>query len=192
MTEMHEVLYPPKESDTRVQHRRYDGKERLIAWSVRQEDYLLLFRVTSFREATLESGKTIDVPESIECRFSETDIDPDFAFTETISYDAFGNQVTSGEKDSSMRDRYVWTGREVDLETGLRYNRARYYDPTPGAEFDVEQASQYNRARCYDPTQGRWITEDALGYDASADDVYPYAAKAPVSETPTDKPEEQK
>src|SRR5206468_4002394 len=42
-----------------------------------------------------------------------------------IDYDAFG-QAT--ETRSGNGDRYKWTGRELDSETNLQYNRARYYD----------------------------------------------------------------
>ncbi|MGF1577933.1 MAG: RHS repeat-associated core domain-containing protein [Gemmataceae bacterium] len=60
----------------------------------------------------------------------------------TIVYDAFGN-ITS-ESNASFGDRYKWTGREYDTETGLQYNRARYYDPAIG----------------------RWIHRDPIGFDA--------------------------
>ena len=38
----------------------------------------------------------------------------------------FGN---ASESNSTAGDRYKYTGRELDSETGLQYNRARYYDP---------------------------------------------------------------
>ena len=76
MTEIHDFLYPPKEQDTRVSRRRYDTQERLVAWSVRQDDHFLVFRVDAFREVTLENGEKLGVPEMIQCRFSEQDIDP--------------------------------------------------------------------------------------------------------------------
>src|SRR5262249_34802202 len=45
------------------------------------------------------------------------------AVTNSITYDGFG-YVTPG----TLPGRYGWTGREYDSETGLQYNRARYYD----------------------------------------------------------------
>ena len=42
-----------------------------------------------------------------------------------IAYDAFGN-ITS-ETNTANRGLYAWTGRELDAETGLQYNRARYF-----------------------------------------------------------------
>jgi RHS repeat-associated protein len=44
------------------------------------------------------------------------------------TYDSFGNQTQTG----SLTQRYGFTGREVDDESGLIYFRARHYDPTLG------------------------------------------------------------
>jgi RHS repeat-associated protein len=67
-----------------------------------------------------------------------------------IAYDGFGN-VTS-ESSASFGDRYKWTGREYDAESGLQYNRGRYYDPKVG----------------------RWISQDPLGFDAGDSNLYRY------------------
>jgi RHS repeat-associated protein len=69
---------------------------------------------------------------------------------DTIAYDAFGN-VTS-ESNSAAGDRYKYTGRELDAETGLQYNRARYYDAT----------------------KGRWTSQDPLGFAAGDANLYRY------------------
>ncbi len=55
-------------------------------------------------------------------------------------YDAFGG-IVSG--DTSLT-RYLFTSREFDVDTGLQYNRARWYDASTG----------------------RWISEDPLGFAA--------------------------
>jgi RHS repeat-associated protein len=47
----------------------------------------------------------------------------------TLAYDGFGELTSAEDADS---DRYRYTGREWDAETGLQYNRARYYDPKTG------------------------------------------------------------
>jgi hypothetical protein len=180
MSEFHEILYPPKENDTRILHRRYDTKERLVAWSLQQDDYFLLFRVTSVREVPVH-GKSIDAPESIECRASLTDIDPDAAFADTFtSYDYLGNVVNAAESNHLMRGRYVWTPRERMVEDDLSYIRARYFDPVPGHAVDDEILC--NRARCYDPSIGRWINEDPVGYDSSEANQFRY----PVAEAKHD------
>jgi len=69
---------------------------------------------------------------------------------DALSYDAYGN-VTS-ETSPSNGDRYAYTGRERDVETGLQYNRARWYDPATG----------------------RWLSQDPLGFDAGDSNLYRY------------------
>jgi RHS repeat-associated protein len=78
----------------------------------------------------------------------------------TITYDAWGNlsQTGSGSNDVG---RYAWTGRERDVETGLQYNRARYYDPNTG----------------------RWMTQDPIGFDAGDSNLYRYVRSAPTNST---------
>src|SRR5205814_2186996 len=47
-----------------------------------------------------------------------------------LSYDSYGKVLT--ESSAADGDRFKFAGREYDTETGLYYNRARYYDPTTG------------------------------------------------------------
>jgi RHS repeat-associated protein len=72
-----------------------------------------------------------------------------------LVYDAFGN--VTNETSPSNGDRYAFTGRERDVETGLQYNRARWYDPSTG----------------------RWITQDPLGFDAGDSNLYRYVNNQP-------------
>src|SRR5262245_57840530 len=74
---------------------------------------------------------------------------------DTIGYNGFGG-ITS-ESDSSFRGRYAWTGREIDTEINLQYNRARYYDAATA----------------------RWISQDLLGFDAGDSNLYRYARNQP-------------
>src|SRR5207245_11481218 len=71
---------------------------------------------------------------------------------------AFDNGTT--ETDATYTGRYAWTGRERDAETGLQYNRARYYDPDTG----------------------RWLSQDPLGFDAGDSNLYRYVANRPTSD----------
>ena len=153
MSEIPNVLYPPKEQDTCVSHRRYDGKERLIAWSVRDANHFLVFHVNAFREVTLADCEKLDVPETIQCRFSEQEIEPNTAFADecSVSSDTNSNPELNGP--------YVWSGRAVDADTQL----------------------EYTRARCYDPTVGRWLTGDPLQCDMGDDNRYPFPDRAEVS-----------
>jgi len=69
---------------------------------------------------------------------------------DAITYDAWGNILA--ETDANERGRYAWTSREIDVETALQYNRARYYDATTG----------------------RWISQDPLGFDAGDSNLFRY------------------
>jgi RHS repeat-associated protein len=54
---------------------------------------------------------------------------------EHFKYDAFGN-VTSGDVTIT---RYLWTGREFEILTGLQYNRMRWYDARIGRWISGEE-----------------------------------------------------
>ncbi len=73
-----------------------------------------------------------------------------------IDYDGFGNATESA---STNGDRYKWSGREFDSETGLQYNRARYYNAGPG----------------------RWTTQDPIGFGAGDNNLYRYVGNASTS-----------
>jgi RHS repeat-associated protein len=72
-----------------------------------------------------------------------------------LDYDGFG-RVT--ESNTSYGDAFKFTAREYDYDTGLQYNRARYYDPMIG----------------------RWMSEDPLGFGAGDENLYRYVANNPV------------
>jgi len=42
------------------------------------------------------------------------------------------------DDDSVDVGRYKWTDRELDVDLDLQYNRARFYDPTPGVWIGEE------------------------------------------------------
>jgi RHS repeat-associated protein len=54
----------------------------------------------------------------------------DGTVVETYEYQAFGKPLRP--VTASARNRFLFTGREYDAETGLYYFRARYYDPDLG------------------------------------------------------------
>jgi RHS repeat-associated protein len=72
------------------------------------------------------------------------------ALTQSYTYDSFGNVTASS---GSVSNPFQYTGREMDTETGLYFNRARYYDPTAG----------------------RFLSEDPIGF-VSAIDFYTYVS----------------
>ena len=75
---------------------------------------------------------------------------------DSIKYDSFGKIVI--ESDDTFRGRYTWTSRELDKETELQFNRARYYDATIG----------------------RWISQDPMGFDAGDSNLYRYVNNRPT------------
>jgi hypothetical protein len=51
------------------------------------------------------------------------------AIVEETTYEPFG-KVSSGGTD-----RFLFTGKELDVGTGLEYYGARYYDPSKASQF---------------------------------------------------------
>jgi RHS repeat-associated protein len=54
---------------------------------------------------------------------------PAGALAQTYTFDSFGKQTASS---GSLTNSFQYTARESDMETGLYYYRARYYDPSAG------------------------------------------------------------
>jgi len=73
---------------------------------------------------------------------------------ERYSYDVFGEP----NRESSLNNPYLFTGRRYDIETGLYYYRARYY------KTDI----------------GRFLQADPIGY-AGGLNLYAYCGNNPVN-----------
>jgi RHS repeat-associated protein len=76
------------------------------------------------------------------------------ALGNTYRYDSFGNVTASG---GSISNRFEFTAREFDPETGLYFLRARYLDPSIG----------------------RFISEDPIGFKGGID-FYAYVKNRPL------------
>jgi RHS repeat-associated protein len=115
-----------------------DAMDQLIARisSGGMAAWYLTDRLGSMRNITDNSGSLID----------------------TITYDGFGNINT--ESQSSNGGRFKWTSREADTETGLQFNRARYYDPRTG----------------------RWTSQDPMTFAAGDANLYRYVYNDPSNE----------
>ncbi|MFH0790939.1 MAG: RHS repeat-associated core domain-containing protein [Candidatus Omnitrophota bacterium] len=74
---------------------------------------------------------------------------------EAYSYDEYGMPLNNLQHSNN---RYLYTGREFDAETGLYYYRARYYDPKIG----------------------RFLQADPIGY-AGGMNLYAYCSNNPVN-----------
>jgi len=79
------------------------------------------------------------------------------AIVDAIAYDGYGNITT--QTDADYRGRYTWSGREIEVEIGLQFNRARFYDPK----------------------MGRWISKDPMGFDAGDSNLYRYLNNSPTN-----------
>jgi len=77
------------------------------------------------------------------------------ALANTEVYDSFGNLTSSS---GALTNPYQYTGRDYDPETGLRYYRARYYDPATG----------------------RFLSEDPLKFQTGVNH-YVYVANDPIN-----------
>jgi len=73
----------------------------------------------------------------------------------TYTYDSFGNVTNS---TGSVSNPFSYAGREFDSETGILYDRARYYDPS----------------------LGRFATEDPLLFSGGDSNFYAYVGGDPV------------
>ena len=116
-----------------------DGIDQHLAWVTSGGQYWYL---------TDHLGSTRDV------------VDSSGTLKDSVAYDAYGN-IIGTELNPSYRGMYAWTGRQVDLETGLQYNRARWYDSTTG----------------------RWISQDPMGFDAGDSNLYRYSNNTPSNNT---------
>jgi RHS repeat-associated protein len=74
-----------------------------------------------------------------------------------VKYDSYGNAIT--QSDGAKSSRYLYTGREMDNETGLYYYRARYYDAAPG----------------------KFLNEDPIGFGGGSSDLYTYVLNCPAN-----------
>jgi RHS repeat-associated protein len=85
-------------------------------------------------------------------------------YIQQYQYDTFGNLVAitdiTGTVDYTDRSyavtRYQYTGRDWDADSGLQYNRMRWYDPATG----------------------RWINEDPIGFAGGDANLVSYADNA--------------
>jgi RHS repeat-associated protein len=74
-----------------------------------------------------------------------------------LAFDSYGNSISITGAEPAAAGRFAFAGREWDADTGLYYNRARYYDPE----------------------LGRFVSEDPLGFSANDENLYRYGLNNP-------------
>jgi RHS repeat-associated protein len=72
-------------------------------------------------------------------------------------YSVYGKMVE--ETGNAVENPFTYTSRELDQETGLLYNRARFYDPQIG----------------------RFISKDPIGFDGGDVNLYVYVFNSPTN-----------
>jgi RHS repeat-associated protein len=77
------------------------------------------------------------------------------SLVQTYAYDSFGKQASSS---GSLTNPFQYMARELDPETSLYYQRARYYDTT----------------------LGRFLGEDPMGFDSGVN-FYAYVLNNPAN-----------
>ena len=83
--------------------------------------------------------------------------DGDGELAQAYEYDAWGNATIYDPDETSIKNPYLYTGREWDVEIGLYYYRARHYHPG----------------------LGRFIQPDPIGY-GDKPNLYLYVRNAPT------------
>ncbi len=73
---------------------------------------------------------------------------------EKYTYDAYGNAIIKDANNnvlshSAINNRYLFTGREYDQETGLYYYRARMYSSKTGRFLQPDPVGYYDSANLY-------------------------------------------
>jgi RHS repeat-associated protein len=84
-------------------------------------------------------------------------IDNSGTVQDSIVYDGYGN-ITYQTPSPTTSPLYTYTGRELDVETGLQFNRSRYYDAGTA----------------------RWISQDPMGFDAGDSNLCRYVNNRPT------------
>jgi RHS repeat-associated protein len=116
----------------------YDGHDVLLDlkadWSVATTYLSDLGIDNKLRQTSSTAGVSYYLTDHLGSTAGLTDISGNMV--ELIAYDSFGNST------GSELTRYTYTGRELDLDTGLFYYRSRFYDPQIG----------------------RFISEDPIGF----------------------------
>ncbi|MES1213010.1 MAG: RHS repeat-associated core domain-containing protein, partial [Singulisphaera sp.] len=92
-------------------------------------------------------------------------VDNSGALVEHYVYDAYGQLLSvtdqNGDLVEAPRSRYLYTGRELDLDTGLEYYRGRWYDPAVG----------------------RFLSEDPIRFAGGDANLYRYVGNGPTNAT---------
>jgi RHS repeat-associated protein len=96
--------------------------------------------------------------------------DADGETVQVYEYDVYGQVAAS---DPNHPNRFMFTGREFDAETGLYYYRARYYNPTIGRFLQTDPTGYADGLNLYQYCSNNpWNRTDALGTRSHYEETY--------------------
>ena len=90
---------------------------------------------------------------------------------ESFNYDPYGNLIKAKDQNgnslAAFSTDYLYTGRQLDSETGIYYNRNRYYDPSLGRFISADPKGEAGGLNLYAYTKNNPLSfRDPLGLDS--------------------------
>jgi len=89
-----------------------------------------------------------------------------------VQFDTYGRRLREVDRDSS--GTIISSADIAAIDEFFGYT---------GRDWDVDAGLQYNRARWYDPAQGRWLIQDPIGFDGGDANLYRYVGNGPTNAT---------
>jgi RHS repeat-associated protein len=89
-----------------------------------------------------------------------------------VVYNSFGVRLSEIDRDAT--EAIIDSSSPAAIDTLFGYT---------GRDWDADTGLQYNRARWYDPAQGRWLTQDPIGFAAGDVNLYRYVGNSPTNAT---------
>jgi len=89
-----------------------------------------------------------------------------------IVFDSFNRRLS--EKDRDASGTVIASNNPAAIDTLFGYT---------GRDWDSDTGLQYNRARWYDPALGRWLSQDPIGFAAGDVNLYRYVGNSPTNAT---------
>ena len=159
------VIGSDPEAEARTEHYVYDGEHIVLEFEVSQQGgsaILQLVRRNLFGP-DIDQVLAQEIVPHFQTRWMVADhlgtvrevLDGEGNVTNGILFDSYGNILNEQSLLSEMR--FAFTGREVDVETGLFYYRARYYESQGGL----------------------FISSDPIGFMAEDTNLYRYVFNQP-------------
>jgi RHS repeat-associated protein len=97
------------------------------------------------------------------------------------AYDGLGStEQLTDSTGQTVTDSYVYRAfGDLQTNSGMTINPFRYVG-LQGYYFDPDTGLQYNRARYYDPKTGRWTSQDPVRFTAGDANLYRYVKNVPT------------